>query len=64
MNELALDIKGLSVQFPGLVRTVQAVRNIDLEVENGSVMGLVGESGCGKSMTAMACLGLIPSPGG
>ncbi len=63
MNELALDIKGLSVQFPGLVRTVKAVRNIDLEVENGSVMGLVGESGCGKSMTAMACLGLIPSPG-
>ena len=63
MNELVLDIKGLSVEFPGLVRTVKAVRGIDLEVEEGCVMGVVGESGCGKSITAMACLGLVPSPG-
>jgi peptide/nickel transport system ATP-binding protein len=51
------------VAFPGLVRIVKAVRSIDLQVQRGTVMGLVGESGCGKSMTAMACLGLIPAPG-
>ena len=63
MSELVLDINGLNVQFPGLVRIVKAVRSIDLQVNAGRVMGLVGESGCGKSMTAMACLGLVPSPG-
>lgn len=63
MSGLVLDIKGLDVRFPGLVRTVKAVRGIDLEVEEGCVMGVVGESGCGKSITAMACLGLVPSPG-
>jgi peptide/nickel transport system ATP-binding protein len=63
MSGLVLDIKSLDVQFPGLVRNVKAVRGIDLEVEEGCVMGVVGESGCGKSITAMACLGLVPSPG-
>ena len=63
MSGLVLDIKSLDVQFPGLVRNVKAVRGIDLEVEEGCVMGVVGESGCGKSITAMACMGLVPSPG-
>jgi len=58
-----LKISGLRVEFPGLLRNVQAVRGVDLEVASGTVMGLVGESGSGKSMTAMAALGLIPKPG-
>jgi peptide/nickel transport system ATP-binding protein len=63
MSAPVLHISNLHVKFPGLLRTVQAVRGIDLEVPGGTVTGLVGESGSGKSMTAMAALGLIPSPG-
>ncbi len=63
MSRPLLSINGLSVDFPELGRTVQAVRGCDLEVGEGEIMGLVGESGSGKSVTAMACLGLVPPPG-
>jgi oligopeptide/dipeptide ABC transporter ATP-binding protein len=63
VTEPLLAIRNLVVDFPGLERTVQAVRGVDLLVERGEVMGLVGESGSGKSMTALACLGLVPPPG-
>ena len=58
-----LEISDLRVDFPGLHRTVQAVRGCTLAVKRGEVMGLVGESGSGKTMTALACLGLVPPPG-
>jgi oligopeptide/dipeptide ABC transporter ATP-binding protein len=58
-----LEINDLRIEFPGLERTVQAVRGCSLSVAKGEVMGLVGESGSGKSMTALACLGLVPPPG-
>ena len=63
MSEEVLAIRDLAVEFPELFRTVKAVRGADLSVRRGEIMGLVGESGCGKSMTAMACLGLVPPPG-
>ena len=63
MNETLLVIPNLVIDFPGLERTVRAVRGVDLSVVRGEVMGLVGESGSGKSMTALACLGLVPPPG-
>ena len=63
MSEPILQIKSLFIEFPGLERTVKAVRGVDLSVERGEVIGLVGESGSGKTMTAMACLGLVPPPG-
>ena len=63
MNTAVLSVRGLRVEFPGLGYTVQAVRDCDLEVGAGEVLGLVGESGCGKSVTALACLGLVPAPG-
>jgi peptide/nickel transport system ATP-binding protein len=58
-----LEIADLRIEFPGLERTVKAVRGCTLAVAKGEVMGLVGESGSGKSMTALACLGLVPPPG-
>ena len=60
MTAPALEIKGLDVAFPGLERTIHAVRGVDLVVGRGEVVGLVGESGSGKSVTALACLGLLP----
>ena len=58
-----LEITDLRVEFPGLERTVKAVRGCTLSVAKGEVLGLVGESGSGKSITALACLGLVPPPG-
>lgn len=55
-----LDIKALSVTFPSKTGLLQAVRSVDLKIERGSIHGLIGESGCGKTMTGMALLGLAP----
>ncbi|MCW0002150.1 ABC transporter ATP-binding protein [Pararhizobium sp. YC-54] len=63
MSSTVLQVSGLGVTFPGLFRSTSILRGIDFEVAAGEVLGLVGESGCGKSMTASACLGLVPSPG-
>lgn len=63
MSDTILEIEDLKVEFPGMVRNVQAVRGVDLILKRGELVGLVGESGSGKSMTASACLGLIPPPG-
>ena len=63
MTDDLLEISDLHIDFPGLYRTVQAVRGCTLGIKRGEVMGLVGESGSGKTMTALACLGLVPPPG-
>lgn len=58
-----LEIRGLSVCFPLLSRKVQAVADVDLTLDHGEILGLVGESGCGKSVASSACLGLVTVPG-
>jgi peptide/nickel transport system ATP-binding protein len=63
MSGPILEIAGLGVTFPGLARSTRVLRGIDLHVEAGEILGLVGESGCGKSMTALACLGMVPRSG-
>lgn len=55
-----LEICGLAVAIPGPQGPIHAVRNVDLDVPTGAIHGLIGESGCGKSMTGMALLGLLP----
>lgn len=54
--------KGLSVSFFTDDGEVPAVDNIDFYVREGEVLGIVGESGCGKSVTSLSMMGLIPSP--
>ncbi|HDP78474.1 MAG TPA: ABC transporter ATP-binding protein [Mesotoga infera] len=57
-----LQIKGLSIHFKTFFGTARAVRDLDLSIGHGEVLGLVGESGCGKSITARAVMGLLKSP--
>ena len=58
-----LEIKGLKTHFFTRDGTVQAVDGVDLDVRRGEVLGVVGESGCGKSVTSMSVLGLVSEPG-
>jgi peptide/nickel transport system ATP-binding protein len=56
-----IEIEGLRVVFHGDDgRTTNAVDSVDLSVANGATLGLVGESGCGKSVTSLAIMGLLP----
>jgi len=58
-----LDIQDLSTHIKLTSSVVQAVGNVDLQVDAGETLGIVGESGCGKSMTGLSVMGLLP-PGG
>src|SRR5215831_244060 len=56
-----IDVRGLRVLFHGDAgRTTHAVDSVDLTVAHGATLGLVGESGCGKSATSLAIMGLLP----
>ena len=59
MSEALLEVTGLKLHFPTLKGTVRAVDGIDLRLAAGETLGLVGESGCGKSTTARGISGLI-----
>lgn len=59
-NQLSLEVKDLRVIFNTYAGVVKALDGIDLKVYRGEVLGLVGESGCGKSVTALAIAGLLP----
>ena len=59
-----LDVKGLRVSFVTSQSTVRAVRGLDYAIAPGEAVGLVGESGCGKSVSALSLLGLLPRPAG
>ncbi len=63
MAEDLLSIEGLVTAFPGPQGELRAVDDLWLAVGRGEVLGLVGESGCGKSLTALSVLGLVPPPG-
>jgi oligopeptide/dipeptide ABC transporter ATP-binding protein len=58
-----LEIEDLKVEFPSAHGLVKAVDGIAYTVDVGETVALVGESGCGKSMSALAVLGLVPDPG-
>ena len=58
-----LKVENLSVLFRTYAGEVQAVRDISFEIEEGNVTAIVGESGCGKSVTSRSIMGLIKKPG-
>jgi oligopeptide/dipeptide ABC transporter ATP-binding protein len=59
-----LEVKDLRTYFFGHEGTVKAVDGVSFDVHEGETLGLVGESGCGKSVSALSILRLIPSPPG
>lgn len=64
MSEPLLKVQGLKTYFFLERGVVKAVDGVDLEIKKGEILGLVGETGCGKSVTALSILRLIPSPPG
>lgn len=62
-NNNILEIKGLKTQFFTEAGVVRAVDGVDLTVKRGEVMGVVGESGCGKSVMSLSIMRLIGQPG-
>lgn len=58
MPKKILEVEGLRVHFDTLDGPIEALQSVDLSVEEGQIMGLVGESGCGKSVTSLVSIGL------
>lgn len=63
-QKIVLKVSGLKTHFFTSEGVMKAVDGVDLEVKSGEVLGIVGESGCGKSVTALSILRLIQSPPG
>jgi peptide/nickel transport system ATP-binding protein len=63
MSDVLLEVKDLHVNFFLHEGTIQAVNGVSFELERGKTLGIVGESGCGKSVTARAILNMILPPG-
>ena len=64
MSENLIEVKKLVTQFSGKNGTVTAVDGVSFHVKRGETLGIVGESGCGKSVTSMSILRLIPKQTG
>ncbi len=59
-----LNVEGLTVDFDIKGRSVNILSEVSFDLKSGETLGIIGESGCGKSMTALALLRMIPSPPG
>lgn len=64
MEQVVLELKNLQTTFQSGKTAVPAVDGVSLHVRKGEVLGIVGESGCGKSVTSLSIMQLIPSPPG
>jgi len=62
-ENLLLDVRNLEVEFPTLRGTIHALQGVTFELRRRETLGLAGETGCGKSVTALAILRLISPPG-
>jgi oligopeptide transport system ATP-binding protein len=60
ITDTVLDVEGLTIELPGRDGPIRVVDGVDVRVDRGRVLGIAGESGSGKTMTALALLGLLP----
>jgi len=63
-DKIILRVKDLTVAFDTEAGRVRAIENVGFELEKGTFLGIVGESGCGKSVTALTIMRLLPQPAG
>lgn len=63
-DTVVLDVNNLAVEFDTFGGTVKAVRDVSFRLRQGTTLAIVGESGCGKSVTVQSLMGLIPMPPG
>lgn len=63
MSNLLIEVKNLEVRFFLSEGTIRAVNGVSFNIEQGKTLGIVGESGCGKSVTARAILNMVRPPG-
>ena len=63
-NSELLEIRNLTVSFPSKGGDLEVVGDVSLRIGEGKIVGVVGESGCGKTLTALSVMGLLPAPPG
>jgi peptide/nickel transport system ATP-binding protein len=63
MDDSLLDIRGLRVEFPNRRGTLVALDDVSFSLQSGEILGMVGESGAGKSLTGASIIGLLEPPG-
>src|SRR5689334_24272800 len=63
MTEPVLSVRDLQVEFATRRATLRAINGVSFDIAKGEVLGVVGESGAGKSVTGLAVIGLIDPPG-
>ena len=61
-NSKLLEIKELNVSFPSESGELEVLGDVSLNIGEGKIVGVVGESGCGKTLTALSVMGLLPVP--
>ena len=64
VSDKLLDVRDLVIEYVTDDGTVHAVNRVDLQIGRGETLGLVGETGAGKTTIALSLLGLIPNPPG
>ena len=64
MEKITLKAEGIKTSFQTSEGKVVAVNDVDLTIKEGKILGVVGESGCGKSVTALSIMRLVPQPNG